>query len=138
MKSIPVTKNSLALRTDFSDDSAWQSLCKEIDQPVGDFRAHVDYVSDSAFDGLTAQQVVTAHHADPHRTFAFLIDRAALFDLDHPLLVVDLRAEPGRTFRVIPSEAWGVENNLSLGNMDFADFADAVGNDGVFRGFPSP
>ena len=44
--------------------------------------------------------------------------------------------EPGRTFRVIPSEMWSVENNLSIANMDFAEFADAVDEDGVFRGFP--
>jgi hypothetical protein len=29
-----------------------------------------------------------------------------------------------------------VENNLSLANMDFHEFADNVGADGVFRGFP--
>jgi uncharacterized protein DUF6924 len=30
---------------------------------------------------------------------------------------------------------WGVENNLSLANMDFEEFADSVDADGVFRGF---
>jgi hypothetical protein len=40
-------------------------------------------------------------------------------------------------FRVVPQEMWAVENNLSLGNMDFKEFADAVGQDGVFRGFPT-
>ena len=29
-----------------------------------------------------------------------------------------------------------MENNLSLFNMDFFEFADAVDDDGVFRGFP--
>jgi hypothetical protein len=33
------------------------------------------------------------------------------------------------------SEIWAVENNLSLGNMDFEDFAGAVDANGVFRGF---
>ena len=49
---------------------------------------------------------------------------------------MDLLGEPGRTFRVIPSEIWGVENNLSIANMGFEEFADAVDSDGVFRGFP--
>jgi hypothetical protein len=31
---------------------------------------------------------------------------------------------------------WGVENNLSLANMDFAEFADATDPDGIFCGFP--
>jgi hypothetical protein len=28
-----------------------------------------------------------------------------------------------------------VENNLGIANMDFSQFADAAGPDGVFRGF---
>jgi len=32
---------------------------------------------------------------------------------------------------------WDVENNLSLAILDFADFADAVDKDGIFRGFPT-
>jgi hypothetical protein len=28
-----------------------------------------------------------------------------------------------------------IENNLSIANMDFAEFADSVNEDGVFRGF---
>jgi Domain of unknown function (DUF6924) len=30
---------------------------------------------------------------------------------------------------------WSVENNLSIANMDFEDFADATDDDGIFRGF---
>jgi hypothetical protein len=55
---------------------------------------------------------------------------------EHPILVVDLFDEPGRTFRVVPSEMWSVENNLSIANMGFEDFVGAVDRDGVFRGFP--
>jgi hypothetical protein len=50
--------------------------------------------------------------------------------------VIDALDEPGRTFRVVPSELWAVENNLSLSNMDFEEFAEAVDGDGVFRAFP--
>jgi hypothetical protein len=70
------------------------------------------------------------------RPFVFLADSDAFSQPDYPVLVVDLLDEPGRTFRVDPSEAWGVENNLRLANMNFADFADAIDPDGVFRGFP--
>jgi hypothetical protein len=30
---------------------------------------------------------------------------------------------------------WSVENNLSLANLDFVDFAESVDDTGVFRGF---
>ena len=63
------------------------------------------------------------------------MDHSTFADPEHPVLVVDLYSDPGRTFRVIPSQMWGVENNLSLANMDFEEFADAVDKDGVFRGF---
>jgi hypothetical protein len=57
-------------------------------------------------------------------------------DAEQPVLVVDLCEQPGRTFRVIPREMWGVENNLSIANMDYDDFANSADADGVFRGFP--
>jgi hypothetical protein len=38
-------------------------------------------------------------------------------------------------FRVIPSELWGPENNLSIANLDFDEFANNAGSDGIFRGF---
>ena len=67
--------------------------------------------------------------------FVFIVDRTTFTNPEQPVLVVDLCNELGRTFRIIPSEMWGVENNLSLSNMDFFEFADNVDADGVFRGF---
>jgi hypothetical protein len=71
-------------------------------------------------------------------TFLFVADCVALSDREQPILAVDLHHEPGRAFRVIPSAAWGIENNLSIANMDFFEFADSADPDGVFRGFPDP
>lgn len=31
---------------------------------------------------------------------------------------------------------WSVENNLSIANMGFEEFADSADEKGVFRGFP--
>jgi hypothetical protein len=31
---------------------------------------------------------------------------------------------------------WAVENNLSIANMDYDEFAAAVDEDGIFRDFP--
>ncbi len=103
---------------------------------VGDFRAVVDCISDPAYNGLTVEQLVLLEAKSFNHSFVFVVDRTALADPQHPILVVDLYNEPGRTFRVIPTEMWSVENNLSLANMDFFEFADSVDQDGVFRGFP--
>ena len=136
MKNIPETKNALVLRTDFSDDEAWRSICAAIQQPVGEFRAYVDFISDPAYKDLAAETLVSLIPANSQHTFIFVVDHVTLSAPERPILVIDLFAERGRTFRAIPSEMWGVENNLSLANMDFADFADAVDPDGIFRGFP--
>lgn len=135
MKKIPATEKSLALRTDFSDEAAWQEVCAAIQQPVGEFSACVDFVDDPDFAGVDSEEVTESLLDDSERSFAFIIDHVALSRAEHPILVVDALDEPGRTFRVIPSEAWSVENNLSLSNMDFREFADSVDTDGVFRGF---
>lgn len=42
------------------------------------------------------------------------------------MLVIDLGEERGRSFRAIPSALQSVENNLSIANLDFVDFAEAA------------
>jgi hypothetical protein len=54
---------------------------------------------------------------------------------EHPVLIVDLFERSGREFRAIPSTVQSIENNLSLANMDFEEFAEAVDDDRIFRGF---
>lgn len=138
MKKWPETENPVLLRTDFSDDAAWASLSKAAQAPSEEgFQANVDGISDRSFDGLTVEQLVhVARSGASRHPFAFIADRHTFTDPERPVLVVDLSDTPGRTFRVIPSQMWAVENNLSLGNMESSDFADNVDHDGVFRGFP--
>jgi hypothetical protein len=55
---------------------------------------------------------------------------------DTNLSVAEFPEIAGRApFRCIPSELWGVDNNLNISNMDWEDFSGAAGEDGVFRGF---
>ncbi len=135
MKNLPETEHALVLRTDFSDDTAWASICAAIREPVGGFQAYVDFVSDLAFDGANVEQLLSLIPIDSKHMFIFVVDRIALSHPDHPILVMDLLRERGRTFRAIPFEMWGIENNLSIANMDFAEFADSTDPDGIFRGF---
>lgn len=135
MKNLPMTENALMVRTDFSDDAAWTALCEAAQRPNEDeFQAIIDCFSDPAFQGQTVEALVSAAPKNAH-TFMFIADTTALTNPDHPVLVVDLYTKPGRTFRVIPSEMWDVENNLSIANTDFEDFANSTDPDGVFRGY---
>ena len=135
MKSLPQSENALVLRVDFSDSAAWDGVSAAICAPSGEFRAYVDFVSDVEYDGLSPEDVCSLMPPEAEHTFIFMVDRMTLVHPEHPILVVDTFHEPGRTFRVIPSEMASVENNLSIANMDFVDFAESVDEDGVFRGF---
>jgi hypothetical protein len=137
VNKLPKSDRPLLLRTDFSDDAAWSALCEAVQVPSEEgFQAQLDCVSDPLYSGLTVAQLVALAHKNGNHSFAFVADRIAFTDPERTVIVVDLRREPGRTFRVIPREMWSVENNLSVANMDFGEFADSVDPDGVFRGFP--
>ncbi len=136
MKQIPETQEAAVLRTDFSDQSAWEEIRAEIAKLVEGFLAYVEYVDDIAHQDLTTEQLLQVVPQGYPHTFIILVDHTAIADPEHPLLIVDLYDEPGREFRAIPSQIQGIENNLSIANMDFAEFADNVDPDGVFRGFP--
>jgi len=137
MKHLPDTPDALVLRTDFSDDGTWRAVCEASAAPSpGDgFLANVSFVDDRAFESAAVPDLIAAAAGGGYRAFMFVVDAVTIRDADHPVLVVDLADQAGRTFRVIPSEMWGVENNLSLGNMEFDEFASAVDAAGVFRGF---
>lgn len=129
----PDIGRSIVLRTDFSDEAAWRSIVAAIEAPA-EFRAMVRFVSDPANGGMTPDRIVPfARKAE--QTFIFVVDRLTMMTPERPILVVDAHDQPGRSFRVVPALMWSVENNLAIANMDFEEFATAVGADGVFRGF---
>jgi hypothetical protein len=136
LKPIPNTRRALVVRTNFSDDAAWETICAAIQKPVGEFRASMDFLSDLQYDGVTTDQILSQIPENYNHSFISIADQIALSHPENAILVVDLYDEPGRAFRVIPSAMCGVENNLSIANMDFSEFADAVDPDGVFRDFP--
>ena len=134
MKRLPRSDQALVIRTDFSDDAAWNTVVAAIQQPVEGFFAYVDFVDDAAFSGLTVEQLV-ALRDDLSKSYAIVADAVTMSGVEHPLLIVDLIEELGRTFRAVPSAIQSIENNLSIANMDFWEFADNVDADGVFRAF---
>jgi hypothetical protein len=136
--NIPSSDKGLVIRTDFSDDESWERICSAILTPIltpsGEYRAQVEFLNEPRWRGVTAQQIAQIASGGSQHTFLFLADEKAIEHPEHPILAVDLYREPGRTFRVIPTEVVGVEANLSVANLDFAEFADAVDEDGVLRG----
>jgi uncharacterized protein DUF6924 len=132
---------ALLVRTDFGDDAAWEQVCTEVVEPSEEegFTANLEPVSDPAFAGSSWEQVKAAVPRNDHGSMIVLVaDETTFTNPDHPVLVVDLmdfRGEQLEPFRCIPSELWGVENNLNIANMDWEDFADATDEHRTFRGF---
>jgi hypothetical protein len=146
------------VRTDFTDESAWQSVFAAVMAPV-DFEGAVPEgyvprvvsVDASEFDGVTGPRLGELFEpTEDAYGYVLLADRRSMDEaaaggevtLEYvDLSVVDAEDAElmdsflGRTFRCVATEVASVESNLSISNMDFHEFADAVGSDGVFRGF---
>jgi hypothetical protein len=138
MNEIPQTEYALVLRTDFSDQVAWDKICAAIREPVGEFHflAYVDFLDRERYANITKEELLELLPNDYNHFFIIVVDQIAISDSEHPLLIVELFEKSGREFRAIPSQIQAIENNLSIANMDFDEFADSVDEDGVFRGFP--
>ncbi|MFJ2931178.1 DUF6924 domain-containing protein [Streptomyces sp. NPDC087219] len=132
----PDDLTSLVLRTDFHDEEAWDAVRAALDA-AGDY-PHATYVSelrhaDVEVPALLAEEA--AADEDEQIVYVFLADAATMQDPGHPLLAVDLSDEPGRTIRVPARWFPDISANLSIANMDFAEFADAADGSGTFHGF---
>lgn len=132
MPQLQQTPDAPFVRTDFSNQAAWRDLLTRVATESEDgFLASITVVDDPAFAG--ADPGALAGGARGHAVL-FVADAVTLMHADKPILCID-PSKPQNSFRVVPSELWGVENNLSLANMDWDDFAGAVDADGIFRGF---
>jgi len=145
MTQLPKTTQPLVVRTDFSNQPAWEAVRAAIQAPVydlgqGPFYAHVDFLEDIAFENLTVPDLLSRVPKDNDQPALFVVDQIALSASAFPVLVVDLgRFEQyGRSFRAVAGQIQAIENNLSISNMDFFEFADNVDPDGIFRGFQRP
>ena len=137
MKQLPQTENPLVLRTDFSNQVAWETIRAAIQRPVGifRFRANIEFLDNVEYSGITKEQLLSLLPRNYDHSLIIIADRFAMTRPEYPLLIVDLVERSGREFRAVPAAVQSIENNLSLANMDFEEFAEAVDKDGVFRGF---
>ena len=133
------------VRTHYGDDRAWQALLEALDAEYGRYgRPSPDFllVDDPAWADATPEEAVAAV-SGPAATAVFLADAEALTEeKGWPLLTVDVPfagAEPApeaeTRFRSALDMVYYVDCNLSIANLDFADFADGASeaSDGVLR-----
>jgi hypothetical protein len=130
----------LLVRTDYSDDQAWNAALSAATAvyDTDDFErigALLRPVESPALSNLTPEELVTLAREG-------YLSQIAVADAqtmrDQTVLLVDFNernGQAGRTFRSIPHEVEPIVANLSLANMDFAEFADKTNPDGIFCGF---
>ena len=117
MKSLPQIDETLLVRTDFSDETAWNEICAECADRSRDAGRPIDlYASldESMAQALATEGVPLPHVVDDREYQAatteeleelaagvsqsplmFIVDETAVSRPDHPILVVDLFQVPG-------------------------------------------
>lgn len=132
---LPNTKKPLVILTTEVENSKWDHLKQAISKTYAfGFRAFVDFSENKEFAGILPEDFQGFKEKAYKHSFVFLVDEETMTNPEHPIICVDLYEEPGKNFRVIPSEMWAIENNLSISNMSFYEFFDACDEDGVYRG----
>ncbi|MEW6302023.1 MAG: hypothetical protein AB1705_01035 [Verrucomicrobiota bacterium] len=134
--NIPPSESALLIRTDFTDQSAWENLIATVSEPEDPFTFNMEIVDDRAHSGATVEQLMESLPEDYPHSFMVVADNVAISQSDYPLLVVDLLEDRGRQFRAVAAQIASIDSNLSIANMGFDEFAELVDDSGVFRGIP--
>ncbi|MGN5631725.1 DUF6924 domain-containing protein [Streptomyces sp. AC154] len=135
----------LVIRTDFSDDEAWNAVVEELHRPWGpggEFAAVVQLIDSPAWSEATADEVL-AVVVDEDLVVVFLADRGTMKSPARALLALStvwedvsgldpvyyqelIESPDPREFRALPAAVHGVQVDLALGNVDFAEYAGAA------------
>ncbi|MGW6788413.1 DUF6924 domain-containing protein [Streptomyces chartreusis] len=143
------------IRTDYSNDDAWQRVAAGLRQPWGQGVESAWHVVEGAgWAGAEADEVLAAlpdHLPDLHDV-VFLADADTMSGEQNSLLAVstdpDMRDEdheiPGlgftSRFRILPTAVAEMVGNLAIANMDYEDFSSSAHGDPqkIHRGFLTP
>ena len=83
-----------------------------------DYRAALEVIQDPWLGNFEAGQLIAALPYWYRHWFPFCGEvKKTLEDIEHPILIVDLLHDKGRTFRLVPAQIHSIEANLSLSNM---------------------
>lgn len=134
MKALPITERAAIVRTDFSQETEWEKFLAAAQNPPDPFSFAFEVVADRDFEDATPEEILEDLDEDYPHSFIVLCDAETLSSPGFPALVIDLLEERGQSFRAVAEHLASIENNLSIGNMGFAEFAGAADAEGVFRG----
>ncbi|HWC78684.1 MAG TPA: hypothetical protein VG756_01855 [Pseudonocardiaceae bacterium] len=130
--SLPESEAPLLVRTDFTHGRAWLAVQDELDVVWDLADDSVTFVDEPEYTGLTAAQLIALVPDGPHPVL-LVADEVTFAGEDHPVLVVDLRDQPGRTFRAETAAVNSVIEVLSSADQSFTDYLDHLDDTGVYR-----
>lgn len=134
MSTLPPVASGTLIRTDFADDARWNTVRDAAFAPdeEGFTPYQLSVVDDASFSGASPEDVLRAVPEGAQVQFVMIADATTM--TDETFLVLKPTGTPDR-FRTAPAAVAAIDNNLSIANMDFEEFASAIDADGVFRGF---
>lgn len=114
-----------------SSDERWDELVRVVERETGD--GFVANVLPVAAPGMRVDDLIDAvRSAEPWARCVFVVDERTLVAPDLPVLVVDaLRREA--SFRCAADSLFAVDANLNSWNVDWQDYHEKLGPDGVHR-----
>jgi len=126
----PPSLYPLLIRTDFSDNDAWEILKQKILSPDNEYDAVVTFIDEKKFENLLLSQLL---HFDSEQDFIFIADSISISG-ESLVLCISLAENYGKNFRIVPSQILSVSNNLFIVNAEFNEYAESVDFNGVYRG----
>jgi hypothetical protein len=86
------------LRTVFSNNEKWISVCTKIKSPHEDF-GFVNFVSiesDRNFESMTTSDILNLIPANYKHPYIFIVDKETISGIENPILCIDLKEKPRR------------------------------------------
>ncbi|MFJ3671511.1 DUF6924 domain-containing protein [Streptomyces sp. NPDC090106] len=140
MDRFPEGGGAVLVRTDFTDEQAWEQLRARLASYTSEgLLVDLRTVDDPRHAGMTEEQLRSLVPDGAEYPYFAVADSstfaASLPARDRTLLVVDVDEEgPGEVFRAVVSSLAEIDANLVLANTDFADYVEGVGPEGVYEG----
>ena len=133
------TDNAIILRTDFSNEAVWKDLRRILERVTEEgYRSYAYIVDNPEYANIAEKSVRGILPGNYLNPFVIIVDRMTIDHPDHPVLFFyfgeHLEEGSPQALRVVASEAYSIEANLSIANVDFEEFVAAADEDGIFRG----
>jgi hypothetical protein len=140
VKNLPGGDGAVLVRTDLTDQAAWQELCAAVrDDAAEGLLAGLRIVDEPDYRGLSVQRLLTLVPEDAGYPYIAVADRFSAGPVERPGdRTVLIAGVDGVQLRAAVAQLAAIDANLCSANMDLSDYAEAVGEDSVYRGFPPP